>query len=266
MTNHCFTLAYNLPSEVQKVTNMLYDMNDSHTFQHHIIDLGFPIVEGDEIPKSFEGAKEINSKKLIQIAKDYSSYYVKMENIGVQQNWTQVYKHLKPSDTDVLIGCDPDEHPLDFGWVKAMGDVIREGNFGMVSLMMPEHIPLIGKIAYNERWVANERVYILPDGSVNWALIGVSGRFFNLMKEMPYPAHAPRYGWIEGSMIPKFKEFGMNWCIMADYKVRHTDFELGDPGTSSLLRLWKNQIIHNIHQYGQLSFEEFLTMKREDRI
>lgn len=266
MRNLCFTLAYNLPSEVKKVTDLLYELNPCGTFEHLIVDLGFPLVQGDQIPNSIYGAKEINSKELKFIADTHGSDYVRLENIGVSQNWTQVYNYLKPTDDDILIGCDPDEHPLNKGWVKTMGDVIREGGFGMASLMMTDHLEIIRNFPKSEMWFGGARVYILPENALNWALIGVSGKFFNIIKEMPYPPQAQRYGWIEGSLVPKLKEAGMRCAFLADCKVKHTDFELGDPGTSSLLREWKNQIIFNIHQYGQMSFENFLMMRKEGRI
>ena len=262
MKNIVFTLAYNLPSEVNKVSDLLYGMNDCGTFEHWIVDLGFPILEGNVIPDDFAAAKEENSKRLKKIADVHGSEYVKMENIGVSQNWSQICKYLKLDDLDVVIGQDPDEHPLTRNWVKAMGDVIREGDFGMASLMMTDHVGLIKNTIHSERFIGGHRVYCISQGSFNWALIGLSGKFFNKLGEIPYPPNAKRYGWIEGALLPKFTEHKMGWCIMADFRVKHTDFELGDPGTSQLLRLWKNQIIFNIHQYGQMSFEEFLTMKK----
>lgn len=266
MTNYCFTLGYNLVSEIEKTTRLLYQLNDSRDFRHLIVDLGFPLEHGGIVPDNIDEAKERNSEKLKKLAAAFGSEYVKMSNIGVSQNWTQVYEYLKPSDDDILIGTDPDEHPLNAGWVKAIGDVIREGNFGLVSLMMTSHIQLLSSVPRNERFYGNRRVYLFPAGALNWALIGVSGKFFNIIKEMPFPTEAPRYGWIEGSLYPLFARHGFGWCVLADYQVRHTDFELGDQGTSSLLREWKNQIIFNIHQYGQLSFDEWLEMRREGRI
>jgi hypothetical protein len=266
MTNYCFTLAYNLVTEVEKVTRLLNVQNDCDCFKHIIVDLGFPLIKGNEIPDDFEKVKKLNSKALLGIADVYGSQYVKMENIGVSQNWTQVYNYIKPTDDDILIGCDPDEHPLQNGWVKIMGDVMREGGFGMLSLMMTAHINSMKNIAYHEKFFSDRRVYICPNGSLNWALIGISGKFFNKFKEVPVPAQYPKYGGIEGAMYPLFRSYDFDWGVLADYQVQHTDFELGDSGTSKLLREWKNQIIFNIHQYGQLSFEEYLTMKREDKI
>jgi hypothetical protein len=266
MKNYCFTLCYNLVSEVEKVTKLLYEQNSKSDFTHLIVDLGFPLETGNEIPGDIRAAKHRNTKLLKALAKVYGSDYVQMDNIGVSQNWTQVYKYIKPADDDVLIGCDPDEHTLQNGWVKAMGDVIREGDFALCSLMMTDHIKLMPQVAHSERYFANKRVYIAALGSLNWALIGISGKFFNLIKEIPFPPEAPRYGYIEACLYSKFGQYGMDWCLLADYTVRHTDFELGDKGTSGLLREWKNQIIFKVHQYGQLSFDEWLIMRKEGRI
>lgn len=264
--NLCFTLAYNLPSEVEKVAKLLYEQNLPGSFEHTIFDLGFPLIEGDQIPNSLTGAKEINTQKLKAIAEKYGSVYAKMENIGVSQNWTQAYQFLKPEDSDIMIGCDPDEHPLNAQWVQVMGDVIRGGFFGLASLMMTDHVELVANFPKAEVRIKGARAYVFPENALNWALIGLSGKLLNILKEIPYPPQAQRYGWIEGSLFPKIKEIGMKVCILPDYQVRHTDFELGDPGTSSLLREWKNQIIFNIHQYGQMSFDSFLMMKKEGRL
>jgi len=262
MTNHCFTLAYNLPSEVEKVTKLLYELNPITTFKHLIVDLGFPLEKGDRIPKDIEMAKLFNSSKLKDIATKYGSDYARMPNIGVSQNWTQVYEYLKPLDSDILIGCDPDEHPKKKGWVRAMGQVIREKNLALCSLMMVDHVPLIAKMPHGEHNVAGHRIYYVANSSLNWALIGVSGKFLNLIKEIPYPLEAPIYGWIEAMLYPSMTYHGMNWCILADYMVEHTDYQHGHPGTSSLLREWKNQIVYKVSE-GQMLFDEFLVMKRE---
>lgn len=261
---YCFTLAYNLPSEVEKVIKLLYEMNIGSIFKHLIVDLGFPLVFGEVIPNDLEIAKEINSQKLKIIAQVNGSDYVKMTNIGVSQNWTQVYKYCNITSEDCLIGCDPDEHPQNKNWVKAMGEVLSREDIGLCSLMMTAHVPLIKDIPHSQGTVKGNRIYWFPNGSLNWALIGLSGRFFNAIGAIPYPENAPRYGWIEGALMPEFEKHKMDWCVLPDYLVRHTDYELGDPGTSILLRLWKNDIIFKINEIGQPSFDEWLETKRKE--
>jgi len=262
MTNYCFTLAYNLPSEVEKATEMLYRLNSNSKFRHLIVDLGFPLIVGDEIPKDLKKAKKHNTKLLKETCVRYGSEYIEMENIGVSQNWTQVYKHLKLADDDVLIGVDPDEHPKGFGWVKAMGDAIRNMDLGLCSLMMEDHVPLMSGIPYSEQTIEGTRLYFLPAGSLNWALIGISGKFLNKIKKIPFPEKAPRYGWIEAELYPLFTKHKMTWAVLADYMVEHTDYEHGHPGTSKLLREWKNQIVFKVED-GQMSFDEFLKAKKK---
>lgn len=265
--NYCFTLSYNLPSEVEKATKLLYDLNDRNDFEHLIVDLGFPITVGDRIPSDMDKAKAINSLKLREIAKKYGSEYIQMENIGVSQNWTQVYNHIKPGDDDCLIGCDPDEHPTQKNWVRSMGEVLQDEFIGVCSLMMTAHLHLVEGVPRSERFIYGNRVYFFPDGSFNWALIGISGKLFNQIKEIAFPEVAPRYGWIEGCLLEQMKNTPYGWCILPDYMVRHTDYELGDEGAPELLRLWKNDIIFNINKIGQPSFEEWLSHKlREGKL
>jgi hypothetical protein len=256
--NYVHTLAYNLVTETEKAVKLLYDQNDN--FKHYIVDLGFPITSDKII--NIDTAKKRNTESLKKLCDKYGSEYLKMDNIGVSQNWDSVYKHLNMRDEDVLIGADPDEHPQNEGWVNAMGDILREG-YGLASLMMTDHVPLMnGKKVTN---IAGYRCLVNP-GSINWALIGMSGKFLKGMGSVPYPKNAERYGWIEDMIQPYFKKLGMNWVILPDFKVRHTDYELGDKGASKLLREWKNLIIFEIRKYGQISFEEFLTRKKNNEL
>ena len=245
------TLAFNLVSEVEKATKSLYHLNDD--FHHIIVDLGFPLEKGDEIPKDIRKAKLRNSRKLKALAKKYGSEYVKLPNIGVSQNWTAVYNHLNMKDGDVLIGADPDERPLQKGWVKAMATVLESG-ISMASLTMPNQIT-------SNSVINGIRVAIIQ-GSSQWALIGFRKEFIDYMGEIPYPENAQRYGWIEAEVSQYFSgQYKM--AFLTDYTVIHTDYELDHSVGSKLLREWKNLIIFQLNKYGQISFEEYLERRDE---
>lgn len=265
--NYVHTLSWNLPSETEKIMERLYSQNFKNDFQHYIVDLGFPLEHGDKIPVNIKQSQQVNSNKLQVLAQRYGSKVMKLENIGVSQNWTNVFKTLKLKDQDVLIGADPDEHTLTHGWVNAMGKVLRSEQFkiGMVSLMMTDHVKLIKKGQYTEEIINGIRVWF-PSVSINWALIGFSGEFLNKIKEIPYPKDCPRYGYIESMTLPYFDKLGFNWVILPDYQVKHTDFELGEPGASKLLREWKNLIIFKRNIYGQIDLFEFLKLKQEGKL
>lgn len=262
--NYCFTLAFNLPSEVEKITALLYARNKQGNFKHIIFDLGFPIVVGNEIPNSIPGAQVINSESLKATCQRYGSEYAKIDNIGVSQNWTQAFNYINPGANDILIGCDPDEHPQTDEWIAAMEKAFGTHRTGVVSLMMLEHIPLIKSIPHSEAFHGGVRKLFLPDGALNWALIGVSGELLKELGGVPVPDFAPVYGWIEGALMDEMRRKNYSWCVIPDYHVRHTDFELGDPGTSMLLRMWKNDIIYKIKEIGQPSFIQWLESKREE--
>lgn len=267
--NYVHTLAYNLTTEVEKSVKLLYEQNND--FQHFIVDLGFPLIK-DEVPQSFSNAKQYNSQELKRIAKHYGSEYVKIDNVGVSQNWDAVFKMLGMDDDDILIGADPDERPQNEGWVSAMGDVLRSG-FGLASLMMVDHVPLLA----NKHPIEVEGVRIISGKkiSLNWALIGMSGKFLNAMGEVPVPSGAARYGWIENAVKKGLDDHGFDWCVMPDYTVVHTDYardpyhffkdpdraEVYDPESSRLLREWKNSMVFQIKELGQMSFEDYLTMR-----
>lgn len=248
--NVCFTLGYNLVSEIRKSVDSLYRLNED--VEHFIIDLGFPL-EKDIIPEDIKKSQKNNSVKIKQLAKKYGSKYLKFENVGVSQNWTAVYKHIKPSDDDILIGVDPDERPLDRDWIKAMEAVFKaDKTIGVCSLMMTDHATILN--GYGKRKIGGIDCYE-PLGLVNWALIGIKGKFLNLIKEIPVPEKAPKYGWLEHGLLELLKEHKYRWVILCDYRVEHTE-------CSTIYRQWKNKVVFEFEK-GQIDFIDWLCDKKE---
>lgn len=242
------TLAYNLTSEVEEATKLLYQQNDKDNFEHVIVDLGFPIVEADKIPSSIDAAKLENAQLNIYTAMKYSSKFLSFANKGVSQNWEFVRQQLDVTDNDVLICCDPDERPKNNGWIKAVSDVLFNGNkIAWCSLMMKEHEQFISKLEkFN---VGGYDVYFV-EGRINWAQGGFSGKFLNEIKGIPVPEGAPIYGWIEDACVKKMQPLGYRVAILADYFVEHTE-------CSPLYREWKTDVTTNYLQ-GQVTFDEWL--------
>lgn len=256
--NYVHTLCWNIVPEIEKSVSSLYVMNGVETFHHILVDLGFPL-ESDEIPKDIEKAKSNNTYALKAMAEKYGSEYLRIKNVGVSQNWTSVYRHIKKKygfcDGDTLICADPDERPIEKGWVKALGYVLKDLKYGWACLMMQEHIGVLNKKntiskkinGYN---VLESKVYL------NWAQGGFSGTFLNRTGNVPYPKDNPIYGGIESASLELFSEYGMEWCILPEYIVEHTDYEKGSEGSSRLLREWKNHIIFETKK--QITFEQWL--------
>ncbi len=257
--NFVHTLAYNVVEETEKATKSLYEKNND--FHHIIVDLGFPLEKGGVIPKDIKIAKSNNSKRLKALAEKYGSEYIKIENVGVSQNWTAVYKHLKMRDGDVLIGADPDERPQQNNWVEAMGEVLRSDHkIGMVSLTMPQQRKKLPSVNVNIDGIKG----IMLGGGGQWALIGFSKPFIEAMGGcIPHPKGAEKYGWIENEVSKHFIPSGYNLCFLPDFTVIHTDYEIDPTVGSKLLREWKNLIVFKKHIYGQISLEEFLERKRD---
>lgn len=254
--NYVHTLAYNFPSEVEKTTELLYKQNDN--FKHYIVDLGFPLVD-DNYPEDLNKSRQHNTKRLKEICRKYGSTYIQMPNIGVSQNWTQIYKHIKPGANDIIIGADPDERTLDSGWVDAMGEVLRSGKVSLVSLMMTDHISMMETTPKTESTINGIKT-IFPHINFNWALIGLSGKFLDKIGGVPIPAYATRYGYLEHEILRFMSSSGDKWCMLPEYRVRHTDYSLGDSG-SKILRDWKNYIIFSRKGKKQISLDEYLKLK-----
>jgi hypothetical protein len=260
--NFVHTLAYNLVTETEKATRLLYDLNDKNDFTHIIVDLGFPLEQGDIIPDDINLAKHRNSIKLKDLASEYGSEYLQMPNIGCSQNWTNIYKALNMDNSDILAGADPDEHPINKNWIRAMGNVLRSSDrIALASLIMDNQVPLMKDFQIKKKIINGEQVYWLA-GLINWALIGISGEFLHKIGEIPHPEIAPIYGWIESELYPLIITNYYKWVFLPDYQVHHTDFELGDPGTSSLLREWKNEIVLKVKETGQSDFCDWLKNKK----
>ena len=262
---YAFTLGYNLVSEITKTTKLLYEQNDRKDFHHIIVDLGFPMVEAGKIPDDFGVAKFNNTLALMQLAQMYGSEYLSLPNIGVSQNWTAVCRHINPKDDDILIGTDPDEHPQDKGWMKAMAEVIiHGGNIALATLMNVNMIPILAKQNLQHGSVHGHRILCIPEGGIcAWVLIGISGKFFrDLGSEIPVPSQGSKYGWIEQALSPKLNQFDYNWCLMRDYTEVHTVWQGKEP---SFLQEWKQYIVDHASE-GQIHFEDFLTMKKEGKL
>ena len=254
------TLAYNLPSEVDKAVRSLYDLNPSRKFFHYVVDLDYPLYE-DTIPNDVKQSKLIASKKMRTIAKVNGSSYLKYDNVGVSQNWQSFVDYVMPNDNDIVIGADPDERPLNMGWVDAIKSVMDgDDKIAVASLFMTDHQKLIHRYPKTERIINGIRVWEM-DKLINWALIGIKGSFLNKIDKIPFPEKAPKYGWLEHELYPLIIKHGYKWVILPDYLVKHTDYPQ-DVGTSKLYRAWKNQIIHKIDEFGQISFEDYLVKLR----
>lgn len=246
------TLAYNLTTEVREATRLLYKQNANADFEHVIVDLGFPLVEGDKIPENIDKAKLMNAQENINTAIDYNSQFMSVRNEGVSQNWNMAFKQMKIANDDVLICADPDERPKNDGWLKAVKDVIVHGpNVAWCSLMMQEHLTYFQNSKRIN--IAGHNVYILS-GSLNWAQGGFSGKFLNEIGGVPVPVGAPIYGWIESACSEKMKKGKYVVAVLADYFVEHTE-------CSTLYREWKTDVTSNV-KLGQVDFEIWLRRRQ----
>jgi len=251
--NIVFSLCYNTTDAVREAIKNLYGRNKRKDFQHFIVDLEFPLLKGNEIPENIELAKRINTVNLKDIAHDYGSVYLKLPNIGVQQNHSQFYNYIKPDDSDVLIALDVDEDVITNGWVKAMAECLRSGKIGLVSLLQTDIEQYIQKEFYTIKEHNSYRMWVMK-AMTNMALIGMSGEFLNKINlTLPFPESAKIYGYIE-SLVHLLAEHGFDWAILPDYQVEHN----AQPNT--LYREWKNWLIHK-NITPQIHFDEFLSLK-----
>lgn len=259
--NLCFTLAFNLVSETEKAVENLYRQNDRDDFKHYIVDCGFPLLIGNEIPSDIEEAKSINTAELKYLAERYGSQYFKIKNKGVSQNWQQVYDYLNPDDSDMMCCVEPDEEPIESGWIKALSDVLKaDRSMGYCVPLLIDNKKFLEKSRYAQlEKVAGHDVYIMS-GNINYGLLAVSGTLMNKMKGMPIPKITPIYGNIEGALLEGIRENKMRWGVLKNYTQVHTNVPM-------LYREWKNDLIFGKYKNEkQIPFEDWLILKRENKL
>jgi len=252
-TNYVITLGFNTFDAIKETTKRLYDQNNPFHFQHWIFDLSFPLVDGTKIPENIEQAKNENSIKIMELCMQYGSIYRKMDNVGVQQNWSKALQIIDIEDSDIVIGADCDEEVLQDGWVKAMGDSLRSGKIGLVSLLQEDIEQYILQEHYTVKENKSCRMWVMKS-LLNMALIGMSGEFLNkINRTLPVPDHAQIYGHIE-MLVHFLSDHGYDWAVLPDFVVFHNVQE------GQLYREWKSWLIHqNISP--QISFESWIKQR-----
>ncbi len=255
-----FSLCYSLVSDIENIVRELYAKNKECEFSHLIIDLGYPLLHGSDIPEDIFSAQAANSIRLQAIADKYGSDYVKLENQGVSQNWTQAMNYLQVTDEDVLIGVEPDEIPQQDGWLQAMADVLQANNdIVLCSLVAEGQYDWLQ--ATKEVWkhrVVNGHNCAVVNGPTSMGLIGYTGKFLNEIKGVPVPEETSIYGSLEWASYGMVKKFGYAWAFLMDYGIVHTE-------SSSLYRAYKTDVTTgNYKGAKQIKFPEWLEIKGQN--
>lgn len=257
-TIYIMSLCFNLPSEMEQRTKELYERNKGIKFKHYIIDLGFPLEYGSDIPDNVEQAKKNNTEYLLSICKEYGSEYLKFENIGVSQNYTQFMKAVQLKDEDILICADPDEIVHTDGWVIALAKVIRSSNnIAWCGLSMADQVPYMDTMDTVKKLTVKDIRVNEINGIISCAQWGISGAFLNKCGGMPVPNGWSVYGFAEGAMYEKMMEFGWWWGMLPDYIVEHSE-------TSTIYREYKDAVTSgNYTAEKQINFETWLELKQK---
>lgn len=256
------TLGYNIPTLIEECTESLRSLNEGFEYTHVIADLGYPLHNSrylwEDKPRDISIQKRENLFKNEKTSAVHHSDLVKFNNKGVSGNWTTIAKLYDVKDGDVLIGADPDERPMDKGWVKAMSEVMQaDKDIAICSLMLPELMALEGffeNYILAERMLNGHRVWY-GKAMCQWALIAISGRFIEKAGGVPAPNVAPIYGWIENACGALMNHYGMTWVMLPDYRVQHI-------ASSPLAQEWKNEMVTEAGMNaGQIDFETWLERK-----
>jgi len=256
------TLGYNIPDLIEETTISLRELNEGFDYTHVIADLGYPLENSrhnwGKTPLYHTETKIDNLQNNAIVADQYNSDLVKFKNKGVSGNWTTIAKLYDVKDGDVLIGADPDERPMDKGWVKAISEVMQaDKDIAICSLMLPELMALEGffeNYILAERMLNGHRVWY-GKAMCQWALIAISGRFIEKAGGVPAPNVAPIYGWIENACGALMHHYGMTWVMLPDYRVQHI-------ASSPLAQEWKNEMVTEAGMNaGQIDFETWLERK-----
>lgn len=258
---YTYTLCWNLFNQVEKAVERLYNQNE-HDFVHTIVSLGFPLIK-DEIPENIEEAKEENKENLKALAARFGCKFLHFDNIGVSQNTQKVYEHINPKYNDVLVSVCPDEIQNEHGWVNALAKVLQ-GGLAYCAPMLTEHKELLATSPHAElRLINGQEVYVM-NGSLNYGTVAFSCGFIKKMGGIPYPSDMEIYGGLEFCLRNEARQLDMEWGILKNFTTTHTDFEKGTPNTSSLLRLYKNDIVLN--GMKQITLDQWLIKKKNGEL
>lgn len=260
------TLGYNTHGMVREAGDLLLAQNKWDGFEYVVVDAGYPLSEMDQWEANLV-TKQENSDKIEEYAKTIGANYLYIKNKGVSGNWTQIAQYACIGEDDILIGADPDERPVKEEWVRAVSEVMMaDRNIAVCSLAMAEQHELLKNPDFidEERIVAGHRVMYMK-ACMNWALIGLSGKFINavcIAKEwgVPYPNTAPMYGWIEGACWDPIRFLNMRYVVLLDYEVVH----LASHPLASAWKVWVTSKAYTT-KIGQVSFEKWLTMSEAER-
>lgn len=258
------SLCFNTPKELDTTLVNLKKQNPLTNYEHHVIDLGFPLVNFTDVPQNVEVSKHRNTDVLRLIAASAGSSYHRIENVGVSQNWTSVAMLTRCDDGDILIGADCDERPQTEGWVQAMMDVITaDPTIAVVSLRMKEQdvffVDQPDVYTKNTLEIGGHKCFELTGPGVNWALIGISGKFLKEAGGVGVPKGAPRYGFIEVQVKEDMKRLGYREVVLADFYVEHV-------AAPPLYCEWKQYVASQAGlDAGQPDFQFWLQGKINDK-
>jgi len=258
---YAYTLGFNLVSEIAESMRRMSEQNDARDYKHFLINLDFPLEKGDEIPRDVRIAKKNNTESLKELALKYGSTYLHFPNIGVSQNTANFVRYVNIGNDDFVVSVEPDEIQNEGGWIRSQTEVLQKDEIlGYVAPILVDAIPFIenNPNAPIEN-IAGHDVYIV-NGNMNYGNVAYSGKFINKMGGIPFPPSMPVYGGLEFSLKQHLDKHKMRWGLMKDYTTTHEQVVV------PLYREWKNYLILENPNQKQISFEEWLVLKKWGKI
>lgn len=196
-------------------------------FEHHFLNQHYPV------------DKARNEVFLKTICKEHRiEWHDHGSNLGLAGGFNRMLSDLSPSESDLIVGLDPDTYPVSNGWGKAFFDVLAtDKKVGWISMINPHSAREIPERGYSERESAGHKLWITKKAVVNsicaWPY-GVLKRFGGLSEPKKF------YGGLEGKMFPMFASNGLEWAFLKDFKEEYNDSIKSD----ALYQVWKWEYAH----------------------
>ena len=225
MRKAIITLCFNRPEQVAHSIGRLNSTQDTSAYEKYLIDVSYPLPD-----------KKKNTIKLANLAMHHGYELLKpYKNRGVAINWMHAVMELELKAGDVIIGMDPDSHPMTSGWCDALTDVLisdkKIGYCGLTRTSKPELSTEVDESSYQysiqEIAGHDVRFYEKP---VAWPMGG-----FNVEFVKTVGIHQPRkhYGFIEIETIRQMQKTEWSWCMLDKY------YDATSERGEDLFRQWK---------------------------
>lgn len=206
MTVSAISLCFNHPTMIRASLGQFYATKSKELpVRHILVDQHYPLPD-----------KRANRIELRKIAEEFGCELIDAgKNIGLQHGLNLAFAHIKPEDSDFVIGFDPDCYPISPGWDMALITALAfDPKAVWASLWNLGSSTDLVKSQYIERRTQHLRVWELTRPCMNSVCAWKAGW---IKKVGGFREPNELYGGLECSMWVKFTHHNEKWVFLPDW-------------------------------------------------